>query len=135
MRKLFVVVVLVAAAASLYAQSQAREPESLYVRTAPVLKVFTHQLGYKVYYLTESGETASFYVPIEWFNEIGGRGSITYGSGPQYPYLSVYWADGKFSHLKLFLIESFLSDTWGVLRGSPSQVAELFKVDEIKLEK
>ncbi len=134
MRKLFVVVVLVAMASSLYAQNQARDVESIYVRTVPIIKIYAHQLGYKIYYVTEGGDTASFYIPIEWFSGAGGKGTITYGLGPQYPYLSIYWVDKKFSHIKLFLIESMLSDTWGVLKGDRSQLAQQFKVEEPKLQ-
>ena len=134
MRKLFVVIVLVVLAASLQAQSQARDVESIYVRTAPIIKIFIHQLGYKIYYLTEGGDTASFYLPIEWFTEAGGKGSITYGLGPQFPYFSAYWVDKKFSHVKLFLIESMQSDTWGVLKGDRSQLADQFKVEEPRLK-
>jgi hypothetical protein len=131
MRKLFVVVVLVAVAVSLHAQSEAG---SVYVRTAPIIKIYIHQLGYRVYYLTERGDTASFHVPIDWFNETAGRAAITFGVGPQYPYFSAYWVDKKFSHIKLFLIENMQSDTWGVLKGEQSQLAEQFKVEELKLK-
>ena len=134
MRKLILVVGLLALALPLFAQSRPRDVDSVYVRTMPIIKIYSHQLGYKIYYLTARGEVDSFYAPIEWFTQAGGKGGIAYGMGPQYPYLSIYWVDKKFSHIKLFLVESPLSDTWGVLRGASFQVADLFKVDEPKLK-
>ena len=103
------------------------------MRTVPIVKIYSHQLGYKVYYRTARGDVDSFYVPVEWFTTAGGKGSITYGTGPQYPYFSIYWVDKKFNHIKLFLIESQLSDTWGSLKAAPSEVADQFKVEEPKI--
>jgi hypothetical protein len=134
MRRLALVVVLLAVGLSVFAQGRPKDNESIYVRTTPVIKVYTHQLGYKVYYQTNRGGVASFYVPAEWFSGAGGKASIAYGSGPQYPYLSVYWIDGKFSHIKLFLVEDILADTWGVLREPAAEAAQHFKVDDVKLE-
>ncbi len=134
MRRYVLGAILLALGASLFAQNQAADAESIYVRTMPIIKIYTHQLGYKVYYLTDSGKTASFYAPVEWFNQAGGKGSMIYGLGAQYPYLSVYWVDRKFSHVKLYVIESMLSDTWGVLKEPPSQIADKFKVEELELE-
>ncbi len=134
MRRIALVVVLLAVGMSLFAQSRPQDNESMYVRTIPIIKIFVHQLGYKIFYLTNRGDVDSFYAPMEWFNRAGGKGQITYGLGPQFPYLSIYWVNGKFSHLKLFLIESVQHDTWGVLKEPSSQIAERFKVDEPKLE-
>lgn len=129
MRRLFVGLILLAAGVSLFAQNQAGDAGSVYVRTMPIIKIYTHQLGYKIYYVTDRGDTASFYAPLEWFHQTGGKGSIIYGLGAQYPYFSIYWVDKKFSHIKLYLIESMLSDTWGVLKEPASQVADKFKID------
>jgi hypothetical protein len=134
MRRLALVVVLLAIGLSVFAQARPKDNESIYVRTIPVIKVFTHQLGYKVFYQTNRGGVASVYIPAEWFNHAGGKASITYGSGPQYPYMSVYWINGKFDHIKLFLVQDILADTWDVLREPPAEAAEHFKVDEPKLE-
>jgi len=134
MRRLALVVVLLALCVSVFAQSRPKDNESIYVRTTPVVKVFTHQLGYKVYYQTSRGGVDSFYVPAEWFNQAGGKASIIYGSGPQFPYLSIYWINGKFSHIKLFLVQDIQADTWGVLREPPADAEQHFKVDEPTLE-
>lgn len=134
MRKLISVIVLVLVAATAFAQSRPKDVESIYARTLPIIKIFSHQLGYKIFYQTPRGDLDSFFVPVEWFNQAGGKGNIAFGSGPQYPYMSIYYIDKKFSHIKLFLIESLLSDTWGVLKEPPSQVADLFKVDEPRLK-
>ena len=134
MRRLALVVVLLALCLSVFAQSRPKDNESIYVRTIPVVKVFTHQLGYKVYYQTNRGGVDSFYVPAEWFNHAGGKASIAYGSGPQFPYLSIYWINGKFSHIKLFLVQDIQADTWGVLKETAADAVQHFKVDEPKLE-
>jgi hypothetical protein len=134
MKRVLLVLIVLALGSSVFAQSRPQDVSNITVRTVPIIKIYSHQLGYKVYYITTRGEVSSFYLPVEWFNVAGGKGVLSYGSGPQYPYMSIYWVDKKFSHIKLFLIENPMSDSWGVLRDSPAEAADKFKVEEPKLE-
>jgi hypothetical protein len=134
MKRVLLVLFVLALGSSVFAQERPKDVQNITVRTVPIVKIYSHQLGYKVYYVGTRGTVSSLYLPVEWFENAGGKGQVTYGLGAQYPYMSIYWVDKKFNHIKLFLIESALSDTWGVLREAPSEIADKFKVDEPKLE-
>jgi hypothetical protein len=128
-----IVSVMLVMTASVFAQSAPKKPD-VFVRTVPIIKILTHQLGYKIYYTDTRGNMNHFYVPVKWFTTAGGRGSITYGNGPKYPYFSIYWLDNEFSHIKLFLVENVASETWGVLTARNSAVQDKFDVEAPEIE-
>jgi hypothetical protein len=138
MRKLILIMIVVAMAlvstATVFGQSKPADVDSIYARTRPIVKILSHNLGYKVYYVTVRGDVGHFYLPIEWFTTAGGKGSITYGTGAKYPYFSMYWVDNSFSHIKLFLVENVMDDSWGVLTAQPSVVADKFGVEEPQID-
>jgi hypothetical protein len=135
-KRTFLLVLLLAVVVGTVALAQSRpaDVESIYVRTRPIVKILTHQLGYKVFYVTQRGDVEAFYVPVEWFTRAGGKGTIAYGAGPQYPYFSVYWVDREFSHIKLFLQENIAARSWGELRASASEVAGEFDIEEPQIQ-
>ena len=128
-----IVLVMLAVTTSVFAQSTHKKPD-VFVRTVPIVKILTHQLGYKIFYTDTRGELNSFYVPVGWFTAAGGKGSIVYGNGAKFPYFSIYWVDSKFSHIKLFLVENIGSETWGVLTARNSAVQDKFDIEEPQLE-
>ena len=101
----------------------------IYVRSIRIEKVFIHALGYAIVYSKPSGmEYGLFYLPFSWFTEAGGAGEIIWGRNPAYPYMSVFWADGKFSHIKLYFHESLGHTMWEQLRKSYDEVKDDFNV-------
>jgi hypothetical protein len=138
MRKFILITIVVAMAAvnaaDAFGQSTPSDVESIYARTRPIVKVLSHNLGYKIFYVTVRGDVSHFYVPIDWFTNAGGKGSITYGQGAQYPYFSIYWVNHEFSHIKLFLRENLMDDSWGILEAGRSTVQEKFAVEEPQID-
>jgi hypothetical protein len=128
-----IVLVMLVVTTSVFAQTAPKKPD-VFVRTVPIVKILTHQLGYKIYYTDTRGDLNFFYVPVQWFTAAGGKGSITYGSGPKFPYFSIYWLDNEFSHIKLFLVENIASETWGILTARSSAVEDKFAVEEPEIE-
>ena len=82
-----------------------------------VLKVFSHSEGYRVMYRQGSTGVAEFLVPVGWFMP-GGKAEVVLGHGSAYPYAMVYFKDGKFDHLKLFLNKNPGDATWGQLSSA-----------------
>lgn len=108
------------------------ENSELYPVKVEVLKIFAHADGYKVVYIKGSTESASVYLPISWFVP-GGKGELVRGTDPAFPYLVVFYKQGKFDHLRLYAQLSYKDDTWGQL----SQEAGKGKFDpsqDVKLE-
>ena len=115
---------------SLYAQEQ---DTKIFVKTVSIIKVYSHSAGYKVLYLKSNMDLGEFYVPMHWFTSAAGKGEIVWGDQPAYPYFSIFWVDGKFDHIRLYLHKNIESETWGMLREA-SVDENVFEVEELNLE-
>ena len=117
-----------------FAQQANEYPKDAYYKVVPLVKVWMHQLGYMVQFWNSKSQIADIYIPITWFNQgPASKADIIYGNEPAYPYLSIVWVDGKFDHVKLYVLNNYNSLTWGVL----SQAADLtsqFNVQEVPKE-
>lgn len=117
-------------AVALQAQS---EDEQIFVKTVPIVKIYAHPFGYKVLYLKSDLELGECYLPLEWFFKAGGKGDIVWGYDSDYPYFSVFWKNGKFDHIRLYLLEYMGSETWGRLSGG-EELRPKFRIDTLELE-
>lgn len=96
------------------------EKSEYFVKTVPVFKVYQHRLGYRVAY-TKSDHTLGFlYVPHEWFVRKAGtddptKAELVMGTGESYPYFSVFWKNGEFHHIRLYLKQDLRDSTYAEL--------------------
>jgi hypothetical protein len=107
----------------------------IYAKVVTISKIVSHQKGYKVTYYTDQGDLHTIYVPIEWFYQFGNyktadgfiKAEIVKGNGPLYPYMQIFWENGKFHHLRLFVFERYSHRSWGVVKDSEeAQMALMF---------
>jgi hypothetical protein len=127
-RIVFLVMLLVVACSVGFAQQRAER--QVYVKTVPIAKVYPHALGYRLLYFTSRLTYAEMYVPGSWFKFDGaGMGAVVWGNTDEYPYLAIYYADGKFDRIVLYLHENMKHITWGVLPQGMDLSAE-FNVQE-----
>jgi hypothetical protein len=109
-------------------------PKDAYVKTVHIMKIWMHQLGYKIQFWTSKSTVGELYVPITWFNKgPASKADITFGNTPEYPYFSVFWVDGTFDHIMIYAMEDFHSPTWGVLE-SPTDLSSQFNVQDLPKE-
>lgn len=114
------------------------DESNLYARTIQIEKVYPHQLGYKVTYLTGKLTYGTTFLPHKWFTHASStegkkaKGEVAWGDGAMYPYMIVFWRDGKFSHVRLFLRRNMDDVSYGVI--SPQQDPASFDIEEIALE-
>jgi hypothetical protein len=107
---------------------------SFYYINVPIEKVYPHRLGYVVAYRKSGNELARAYLPVGWFTESAGKGElIKMGSGTDWPYLTVYFKEGKFSHVRMHVKRNYDHASWGNLSQGTS-IDERFNVEELKLE-
>lgn len=103
--------------------------QDIYTRSIRIEKVFIHSLGYAIVYSKPSGMSyGTIYVPYSWFTKAGGAGEIVWGRNMAYPYMSIFWIDGKFSHVKFYFHESLGHPMWEELRKSYDEVKDKFNV-------
>jgi hypothetical protein len=116
------------------AYSSADNPKDAYYKVVPLLKVWMHPLGYLVQYWTSKSQVAPMYIPYTWFN--GGASSkadIIFVNDPGVPYVAIFWVDGKFDHLNLYVQSSYESLTWGILNGA-ADLSSQFNVEDVPKE-
>ena len=75
--------------------------------------------------------TAAVYIPSRWFVP-GGKAELIRGSGPSYPYLVVFYKDGVFDHLRLYVQKDIKDSSWGLL--APDAGKGKFDGEDLKLE-
>jgi hypothetical protein len=97
-----------------------------YYVNVPLVKVYAHKLGYKVVYKLNSTTIASNYLPMEWFLTYAGKGTIDYGPGMMFPYMTVYYKNGQFDHVRLHLNSDTNDPSWAIF-DQTADVAPLFK--------
>ena len=109
-----IVVLAVLACSAVFAQQDSGK--DVYVKTVRIAKVYPHGLGYRILYFKSTMEYAEMYVPTTWFTFAGeGRASVIWGESDEFPYMSIYYADGKFDRILLYLHSNMHDVTWGTL--------------------
>ena len=105
----------------------------MYVHTARIVKVYNHNLGFRVVYAKESLDLGVLYIPLDWFGGTDAKAEVAYGAEPSYPYLSVFWENGEFHHIRLYLHRNKNHSTWDELESTP-EVIERFDVETFEAD-
>ncbi len=127
MKRLLIVSVLIA----LFTCALAADASTFYPVRIDVVKVFAHSDGFRVIYRKGSSDVAAVYLPSRWFVS-GGKAELIRDHDPSFPYMTVFFKDGKFDHLRLYVLSDQKDLTWGIL--SPSDGVGKFDSEELKLE-
>jgi len=110
-----------------------------YVKTVPIFKIYHHNEGFRVVYETQSLELKDTFIPYSWFKnpqlpeEGSWKAEVVYGDVPDYPYFNVYWKNGQFSHIRLFLRNKRTHPSWGTLKD-PNRYDDSFNIEAPVLE-
>jgi len=118
---------------SVFAQKKI-DDHKIFVKTLPILKVMSHELGYIIRYLKVDLSINEFYIPYTWISGSGGLCEVSWGRDPSYPFFSIYYKEGKFSHLRLFLYDDMGHVSWGFNRKPYSETKDKFNVDSETFE-
>jgi hypothetical protein len=137
-KKIILIIVLAAMSQGvfLFAQNTSFRHESdFYYFNFSIERVFAHRLGYVVIYRNGSNQISRTYLPLDWFNAMGGKGAVAYlGSGREWPSMTVYYQNGEFSHVLLRLRRERAHQTWGVIPLN-ANIDEYFRdIEEVRLE-
>jgi hypothetical protein len=110
-----------------------QEEPQVYVKSVPILKIFSHSLGYKVLYMKSNMKVAEIYLPHTWFAKSGGKAEMVFGKDPSYPYFSVFYLNGKFDFIRLYVIDDVKDLSWGILKKTEATNAA-FGGDTLAIE-
>lgn len=112
--KLFFVLVLGVVALAAFGQIVDSE---YFVRTIYLNEVLTHQAGFKVNYTAADYSRVEVYIPNDWFSTAGGKAEIIYTPSESAPYMNVYYLNGEFSHVRLYVKQDRNHLSWGRLEA------------------
>ncbi|MBN2737479.1 MAG: hypothetical protein JXR70_10900 [Spirochaetales bacterium] len=107
--------------------AQDSEKDKLYAKSTFISRVFTHELGYLVYYLKGDLSVGKLYLPYDWFKSRTGHGEITFDNHQSYPYFVAMYQNGKVKKIKLFLQSNDYHTSWGRLNASNADVKDQFE--------
>ena len=114
MKKLIVLLFLLALIIPVFAQSNANELPRLYYINVPVERIIPTSQGYIIQYRSSSAIIGTIGIPIEWFSDAGGRAEKRQLESPRaWPTMSIFYSDGVFSHVRLYTHRSKAHQTWG----------------------
>jgi hypothetical protein len=146
-KKIVLLVALCIALASVSVFAQESSP--YYYVNVPIQRVYPYPKGYVVTYRKGAIGSATTYLPIEWFEDDNRGGDVAdsatagdpplgevilLGPGTRWPYLAVYYKDGEFSHVRLYVRKERSHETWGVVAVGVNLDDRFEGIDTIKLE-
>lgn len=113
--------------------AQETEDSTVFPVTVPVLQVYQHQLGYWAVYQKSDLTPGQAFLPFAWFNEATGQGEVQFVNHRSAPYMTVFYRDGEFSHVRLVVPSNRQSRAW---RAVPSglDLTQEFNIDTLELE-
>jgi hypothetical protein len=129
---LFVVVMMVAVP---LAAQDAPQTEGVFSVTIPAYKIYPHKKGYVFTYRKNSIETGRLFFPYEWFqktsaNEEPAKGLLrVLGQGDAWPRASLFYRDGQFSYVKLYIRRDVAHESWGSISSGANFDADFENAD------
>jgi hypothetical protein len=132
MKKLVIALFILAIfAAPVFAQAVTAENESeFYYVTVQLEKIYPTRYGYILNYRRGIGNLATITLPDQWFTFAGSKAElVTLPSGTNWPYLTIYYKNGEFSHARLYVHPWKGHSTWGNIPLSVD-VSGLFDPDQ-----
>ena len=138
MKKFIVAIVLLAVCAAgipVFAQSSERQESEFYYINITLEKIWPYRAGYVVQYRKGINRIGRLYLPSEWFSSSASKGEIiTLPSGPSWPSLSVYYKDGEFSHVRLYVHRWNAHQTWGNIPQNINIDSQFDNIDTLKID-
>jgi len=151
MKKIIIVLIFLALISPIFAQEEekpdrrASDPfyainntrsrnENFYYINVSVEKIYPTKEGYIVQYLCPSSTVATIGIPNEWLTNAAGRGEIvTFQVASDWPTMTVFYVDGKFSHVRLYVHPAKSHMTWGSIPQG-ADVSKFFSKDSFNLQ-
>jgi len=112
MKKLIIVLFFLALVTPVFAQNSPDNHDIYYVNV-PIEKIYVTREGFVIQYRTQTG-TGIIGVPNGWFTDPAGKADIiNLQSAGSWPSMSVFYHDGQFSYVRLYVQRSKGHFTWG----------------------
>jgi hypothetical protein len=136
MKKLIVVLIFMAVISPVFAQNNSRDTSGeMYYHNVPIEKIYMSGPGYIIQYRKGVNEIGIVGLPYDWFTKADSSAEIMkLPPGTNWPSMSIFYKDGNFDYIRLYVHKSKGHPTWSVVPqgsdvsrffGNP----EAFKID------
>jgi len=113
MKKIIIALIFLALVTPVFAQA-INSSENFYCINVPVEKIYPSHKGYIVQYRAGSATVATIGIPNEWFTDAASCAQLVkLPTASDWPTMSVFYSDGKFSHVRLYTHPAKSHWTWG----------------------
>jgi hypothetical protein len=139
MKKLIIVLVFLSVISPVFAQNNSnnakKEMPNVYYANVPVEKIYFAGTGYIVQYRRATNQIGTIGIPYTWFTDAGSIAELVkLPKGVNWPNMTVFFKDGNFSHIRLYVHGEKSHQTWG-LTPQGSDVSRWFvERDSFKFE-
>ncbi len=130
-KNILVILILLCVSTAVFAEAT---ESPYYVKSVPIVKVYSVEQGYRLVYMNSSMKYSAVYVPIEWFGGAAAKAEVVYGRSESYPYFSIFWKDGAFDHIRLYLKSDRTDLTWGDVDSTDDISGKFEGVESIELK-
>jgi len=138
MKKLIVAAVfavLLVISLPVFAQDRSEHMSEYYYVNISLEKIYPYRNGYVVQYRRGINSIDKAYLPMEWFTNSASKGEIvTLPQGKAWPSLSVYYKNGEFSHIRLYVHHMASHQTWGVIPQNVDLDSVFENITDLKLK-
>jgi len=116
MKKFIVVLFILAVVSPVFAQ-QKDDDKSFYYINVTVEKIYPSNQGYIIKYRSSTTDISTVGIPNDWFYEAGGTAQLVkLPLASDWPTMSVFYSEGKFSHVRLYIHPVKSHITWGYVQ-------------------
>ena len=116
MKRVIFLLIVLAVVSPVFSQNNTNERSSMYYVNVRVERIYPSVEGYIVQYLKNNSQIAIIGIPMEWFIDAAGRAELLQlPAGKNWPTMSVFFVDGEFSHLRLYVHRVKSHVTWGAV--------------------
>jgi len=129
--------VFLAAGSPIFAQEGKKfknESEYYYVNIS-LERIFPYQNGYIVDYRRGLHKMGRTYMPMSWFSEPAGKGEIlSLPAGSAWPSMTIYYKNGEFDHVRLYVHRLPSHQTWGVIPQTVNIDSQFDNIEDLKIK-
>jgi len=114
MKKLIVVLFVLAVISPVFAQQNDEKRESFYYVNVPVEKIYPSNDGFIIIYRSGTALLSTIGIPNDWFYDAGGAAQmVKLPLASDWPTMTVFYSEGKFSHVRIYTHPHKSHSTWG----------------------
>jgi len=113
-KKFIIYLIFMAVITPVFAQNNPNG-DNMYYYNVVVDKIYPSSEGYVIQYRKNNiFDVGTIGIPNNWFSEAGGKAElIRLPAGANWPTMSVFYNNGEFSHVRLYIHRSKSHETWG----------------------